>query len=71
MTLHHYRETDSLYIELSNAPSVCSNEVSPDVVLDFGEEGQIVGIDIDHASRPVDLTRLEAISLPLQTLAVA
>jgi uncharacterized protein YuzE len=71
MTFHYYPETDSLYIELSKADSVRSEEVAPNVVLDFDQEGRIVGIDIDQASKQVDLTRLEAISLPVQVLAVA
>jgi uncharacterized protein YuzE len=71
MTFHYYPETDSLYIELSKADSVRSEEVAPNVVLDFDQEGRIVGIDIDQASKQVDLTRLEAISLPVQALAVA
>jgi hypothetical protein len=38
------------------------------VVLDFDADGNLVGIDIDQASRIVDLTRLEAEALPITTL---
>jgi hypothetical protein len=34
------------------------------MVLDFDAQGNVVGIDIDHASRIVDLSRLEAESFP-------
>ena len=71
MKFHYYRETDSLYIELSEHPSADSSEVAPGVVLDFDAQGQLVGIDIDRASTVVNLSTLEATSLPLQTLAVA
>lgn len=71
MKFRYYQETDSLYIELSENPSTTSSEVAPGVVLDFDDHGQIVGIDIDHASVKVDLSTLEASSLPLQSLAVA
>jgi uncharacterized protein YuzE len=71
MTFHYYPETDSLYIELSSLDGADSREVAPGIVLDFDAEGHLVGIDIDQASRQVDLTRLEAIALPLQKLAVA
>jgi hypothetical protein len=37
------------------------------VVLDFDAEGNLVGIDIDRASRFVDLTRLEAEAVPAVT----
>ena len=70
MKFHYYRETDSLYIELSEQPSIDSSEVAPGVVLDFDAQGQLVGIDIDRASKIVNLSTLEATSLPLQALAV-
>jgi uncharacterized protein YuzE len=65
MKLRYYVETDSLYIDLSERASVDSREVSPGVVLDFDAEGHLVGIDIDGASKVVDLSRLEAEALPL------
>ena len=40
-------------------------EVAPGVVLDFDAEGHVVGIDSDHASKIVDLSKLEAESLPV------
>jgi uncharacterized protein YuzE len=64
--LHYHPETDSLYINLSERPSVDSDEVAPGVILDFDEHGQLVGIEIDHASRTLDLTTFEAESLPLK-----
>lgn len=71
MKFHYYPETDSLYIDLSERTSVDSQEVAPGVVLGFDEDGQLVGIDIDHASKIADLSRLETESLPLQTLSLA
>ena len=70
MKFHYYPETDSLYIDLSQKTSVDSQKVAPGVVLDFDAEGQLVGIDIDHASRVVDLSRLEAEALPINTLSL-
>ncbi len=70
MKFYYYPETDSLYIDLSERPSVDSREVAPGVVLDFDAEGYLVGIDIQHASRFVTLNRLEAEALPLTTLSV-
>jgi uncharacterized protein YuzE len=65
MRLHYFPETDSLYIDLSDRTSVESEEVAPGVVLDFDEKRQIVGIDIDNASKLLDLTKLESDSIPL------
>jgi uncharacterized protein YuzE len=71
MKFHYYPETDSLYIELSEKPGVNSQEAAPNVVLDFDAEGHLVGIDLDHASKFVNLSRLEANSLPVQAVALA
>ena len=71
MKFHYYPETDSLYIDLAERPSVDSREITPNVVLDFDADGNLVGIDIDHASKVVNLSRLEAESLPIITMAVA
>jgi uncharacterized protein YuzE len=62
---HYYPETDSLYIDLTETPSVDSREVAPGVVLDFGANGRLVGIDVDQASKFVNLTHLEAQALPM------
>ena len=70
MKFHYYPETDSLYIDLAEKTSVESQEVAPGVVLDFDEEGHLVGIDIDHASQVVNLSRLEAKALPVTTVSL-
>jgi len=70
MKFHYYPETDSLYIDLSQKASADSQEVAPGVVLDFDTNGHLVGIDIDHASRTVDLSRLEAEALPINTFSL-
>jgi len=68
MKFHYYPETDSLYIDLSERTSTDSFEVAPGVVLDFDGERRLVGIDIDNASENVNLSRLEAIELPITEL---
>ena len=55
MKLKYYPETDSLYIDLSSKPSVATKEVSPGIVLDYDADGNLTGIDIDNASRKIDL----------------
>jgi len=55
MRLSYYEETDSLYIDLAEKPSVDSREAALGIVLDFDEAGLLVGIDIDQASTLVDL----------------
>ncbi len=64
MKLNYYPETDSLYIDLSERPSAESREISEGIVLDYDAQGNLVGIDIDNASRKVDLKKLTLNKLP-------
>jgi uncharacterized protein YuzE len=70
MKLSYYPDTDSLYIDLLEKPSVESREISEGVVLDYDEAGNLVGIDIDNASQKVELKELTLNKLPfvLQTI---
>ena len=47
MKLNYYPDTDSLYIDLSERPSVESREIADGIVLDYDAAGHLVGIDID------------------------
>ena len=67
MKLHYYPETDSLYIDLNSRPSADSREVADGLVIDFDAKGDVVGIDIDHASQKLDLNTLETVSVPALT----
>lgn len=64
MKLAYYPETDSLYIDLSEKTSVESTEISEGIVLDYDDEGKLVGIDIDNASSKVKLKELIINRLP-------
>ncbi|MFQ5953766.1 MAG: DUF2283 domain-containing protein [Kiloniellales bacterium] len=71
MKLHYYPETDSLYIELQPGPGVEAREISSGLVADLDATGRIVGLDIDHASKHLDLSSLETIDLPLAHTKIA
>ena len=64
MKINYYPETDSVYIDLSSKTSVDSMEISEGVVLDYDENGKIVGIDIDNASNKLDLTEMILNNIP-------
>lgn len=64
MKLNYYPETDSLYIDLSEMPSVESREISEGVILDYDADGKLVGIDIDNASHKVEMEKLILSKLP-------
>ena len=71
MRLNYHVDTDSLYIDLSEHPSVESREISDGIVLDYDATGALVGIDIDNASRKVQLERLVLSGLPSEIERVA
>lgn len=71
MKLNYYKDTDSLYIDLSEKKSVESREVSEGIQLDYDQAGNLVGIDIDNASTKVQLNRLVLSKLPGKVETVA
>jgi uncharacterized protein YuzE len=71
MKLHYYSETDSLYLKLSSRPGVETREIAEGLIVDLDAQGDVVGLDIDGASRKLDLTTLETVALPVKTTRVA
>ncbi len=67
MKLQYFPETDSLYIDLSATSSVDSQELSNGIVLDFDAEGNLTGIDIDHASQKLNLRELILNKVPFES----
>lgn len=68
MKFEYHRDSDMLYIRLQARTSSESEEVAPGVVLDYDKQNQVVGIEIEDASKKIDLTRLEVTALPLVNL---
>ena len=71
MKLNYYPRTDSLYIDLSSKSSVDSREVSDGIVLDYDTDGDLVGIDIDHASQKLEIKEIILSKLPAKVKRVA
>ena len=71
MKIAYYPDTDSMYIDLSVKNSVESKEVSPGVVLDYDSDGNIVGIDIDNASKKIDLSEIILDKIPADKKTIA
>ena len=65
MKLSYDPDTDSLYIDFIARPGADAREIADGLVVDFDEEGRPVGIDIQHASRNLDLSTLETQALPV------
>ena len=68
MRLSYDPKTDSLYIHLTERSSADRDEVPEGIVLDFDEAGGLVGIDVHHASRHADISRLVLNNLPFNHL---
>ena len=64
MKIEYFPDTDSMYIDLSEQPSVDSVEVSDGVVIDYDSAGNIVGIDIDQAKKKLNLKELSLEKIP-------
>ena len=71
MKLHYYPETDSLYIEFKPGPGTETREITDGLNVDLNADGEVVGLDIDHASKRLDLTTLETEGLPTRQTRVA
>ena len=68
MVFQYYPNTDMLYIKLADGVSMESEEVAPGVVLDFDERNRVIAIEIEDASKFIDLSRLEVLALPIVNL---
>ncbi|HIQ50385.1 MAG TPA: DUF2283 domain-containing protein [Nautiliaceae bacterium] len=60
MKFRYYSETDTLYIETKDVPSVESEEISQGIVLDYDKDGNIVGIEIEG------IKNLKNLNLPIK-----
>ena len=68
MVVQYYADTDMLYLKLADGVSTESEEVAPGIVLDFDEHDRVIGVEIEDASKSIDLSRLELKALPVSDL---
>ncbi len=64
MIRRYYPDTDTLSIRLKDASSVNTKEIANDVVVDFDADGNVISIDIDLASKKLNLQTLEMVDFP-------
>lgn len=55
MKVKYDKEVDILYICLSNEPVKESDESKPGIIIDYSEDGNVVGIEILDASKKTSL----------------
>ena len=69
MKILYFADTDTLFIELSDRPSVRTEEINELVTVDFDTEEKLVGITIESARDQVDLDSINILNnLELKTL---
>ncbi len=51
MVIKYDKESDIIYIKFSDRKVAESEEDKPGVILDYGENGEIVGIEVLNASK--------------------
>jgi uncharacterized protein YuzE len=69
MRLEYFPDTDTLYIQLREGPGADAQEVADDIVLDFNEAGEVIGIEIEHASKRMDLSDFHLSAIPAASAA--
>jgi len=68
MMLEYFPDSDMLVIRLAEGTSTESEEIAPGVVLDFDQSNRVIGVEIEDASKFIDLSRLELRALPIADL---
>ena len=70
MKLKVDQQADALYLSLGEAPASRSEEVSPGIIVDYDEQGLVVGIEMLYLSKrapETDMRRLLFEAVPQTT----
>lgn len=59
MKLSYFKDTDTLYIELTDTGTVETRDLDENTFLDFDADGLFVSLTIEHASANTDLHNLQ------------
>jgi uncharacterized protein YuzE len=56
--MHYSRDADAIYIRLKENDIYNTDEVTEDIVMDFDDKGNVIGIEILSVSEKVDVREL-------------
>jgi uncharacterized protein YuzE len=56
--MHYSQDADAIYIRLKEDRIHNTNEVTPDIIMDYDDKGNVIGIEILSASEKVDTQEL-------------
>jgi uncharacterized protein YuzE len=72
MKLTYFPDTDTLYIDLADRPSDESEVINDNLIIDLDDQGQPVGITVEHYSQTVTNPGIEVnlpkVASPLQSV---
>jgi uncharacterized protein YuzE len=71
MKIDYYPDIDQMSISFCDKKSSRTREIAPGVVVDWDAKGNIVAIDIEHASKKVDVKKLLLNNQPVVPLNLA
>lgn len=58
MKMSYFDDTDTLYIELTQAESVETKDLDENTLLDYDADGNVIAITVEHASSRTDVSKL-------------
>jgi len=65
--ISYHEDTDSLYIHLNGRPTLESEEIAPDTVVHFGEDGEVTGFEIySEAAERAEVAEIEVSGLEVR-----
>jgi len=68
INLNYYPETDSAYIKVGEGSGTETVEVADGVNVDLGALGELIGIELEHASKHLDSLTLNKAKRKSQSL---
>jgi uncharacterized protein YuzE len=66
MRINYDEEVDALYIRLKESPYYESEEIKEGVILDYDEQGNLIGIEILDAAKYLSLEELTTLNFNLE-----
>ena len=70
MEIEYFADTDTLFIRLADQTGRQGEDIAPNVVAFYDDEGRLVALEIDPVKDLVDLSHLSAKGLPITHIAL-
>lgn len=70
MDIEYFADTDTLFIRLADQNGSQGEDIAPNVVGYYDNEGHLVALEIDPVKDLVDLSHLSAKGLPIHHIAL-